>query len=151
MSISQVKSVKGKYPHIEFLDIEQNGQLRECAILRRDDYGNVFFFPIASLDRIDKKRLADLLRHPNVNLIPLWDLMSQQTLGNGMNALEYFHQLTRVLTINGRTMSVPEFSNTIQMPIDYTSEFGGVSDVGQVQQAAASVASQVRRGGRTAG
>jgi hypothetical protein len=32
----------------------------------------------------------------------LWDLMSNHTLGNGMNALTYFHQLVKVITPDGK-------------------------------------------------
>jgi hypothetical protein len=40
----------------------------------------------------------------NSRSFELYDLMAQKTLGNGMNALAYFHQLVRQLTPNGKVM-----------------------------------------------
>jgi len=91
-------------PHVEWLDLQNNGIMHECAIMRVDEVGNKYFFPINNLDRIDKSRLVRILRDRNVQNFELWDLMSNVTLNNGVNALEYFHQLVKVLTPNGEIM-----------------------------------------------
>lgn len=93
-----------EYPSVEWLELNGDGVLHECAIMKRDDYGNVLFFKTNDLDEIDKRRLAGILMDRNAATFPLWDLMAQKTLGNGMNALAYFHQLVRQLTPNGKVL-----------------------------------------------
>ncbi|MCK9369604.1 hypothetical protein M0R04_06825 [Candidatus Dojkabacteria bacterium] len=88
--------------HIEWIDLAGDGILHECAIMKRDAYNNVLFFKTNDLDEIDKKRLAGILMDRNADKFELFDLCAQKTLGNGMNALAYFHQITRQLTANGR-------------------------------------------------
>ncbi len=90
------------YPHVEWLDLDQNGVLTECAIMKKDPNGNIYHFSVASLDLVDKKRLRDILTSRNANNFPLWDLMQQVTLPNGVNALDYFHQLVKVQTPGGQ-------------------------------------------------
>ena len=93
-----------EHPHIEWIELHADGILHECAVLKRDGLGNVFYFKTNSLDTIDKQRLAAILSDRNANNFELWDLMSHRTLGNGVNALAYFHQLVKVLTPNGKTV-----------------------------------------------
>lgn len=98
--------MQGKYPHIEWLDLNANGIVTECAVLKKDPEGNIFFFTLNSLDLIDKKRLLDIVNNRNAHLYELWDLMSQITMRNGVNALVYFHQLAKVLTPSGQVIEV---------------------------------------------
>lgn len=100
-----IKRAVSKYPHVEWLDLKGDGTLIECAIMKRDDAGNVYFFEIGSLDEIDKQRLFRVIVSRNAAQYPLWDIMNQVTLGNGINALEYFHQLVRVLTPSGQVLT----------------------------------------------
>ena len=92
-------------PHCKFVDLFNNGVMHECAIMKTDDVGNMYFFEVGALDRIDKSRLVRILSDRNVNNFELWDLMAQHTLNNGVNALEYFHQMVKVLTPNGQIIS----------------------------------------------
>jgi hypothetical protein len=107
MSGVQVKYKSQKspeYPHVEWLELNADGMLHECAVIKRDHLGNVFFFQINHLDNVDRSRLAQLLADRNAQQFELWDLMAQKTLGNGMNALAYFHQLVKVLTPIGKVI-----------------------------------------------
>ncbi len=97
----KVKQNKTSLPHIEWLDIERNGVLHEIAVMKRDDTGTVHFIRVEDLDQIDRKRLLQIVTDRNARNFPLWDLMAQRTLGNGMNALEYFHQLVKVQAPSG--------------------------------------------------
>lgn len=123
------------YPHIEWLDLHGKGVLTECAVMRKDANGNIYHFQIASLDSIDKTRLRNILVSRNAKNFPLWDLMQQVTLGNGINALEYFHQLVKVLTPSGQIIdathgrmgaSVVRRTSDLKKP-DPTSATGTVS------------------------
>ena len=94
-----------EYPHIEWLELHSpDGIMHECAVMRRTGDGNVLFFKTNDLDEIDRRRLAGILADRNAGNFELWDLMSQKTLGNGMNALAYFNQLVKLLTPNGKIM-----------------------------------------------
>jgi hypothetical protein len=92
-------------PHIEWIDLYGNGMMYECAILKKDPRGNVTYFETNKLDNIDKKRLHRIVTSRNARSFPLWELMSQITLPNGMNSLEYFHQLAKTISPEGVIMS----------------------------------------------
>ena len=90
------------YPHIFWIELHGDGILHECAVLKRDLNGSVFFFQTNHIYEVDKKRLADLLMNRNARTVELWDLAANKTLGNGVNALVYFHQLAKILNPNGK-------------------------------------------------
>lgn len=92
------------FPHIEWFELNGDGIMHECAVMRRTGDGSVLFFKTNDLDDIDKRRLAGILADRNANNFELWDLMGQKTLGNGMNALAYFNQLVRMITPNGKVI-----------------------------------------------
>jgi hypothetical protein len=99
------KSVKSQqFPHIEWIELNGDGILHECAIMKRDAIGNILFFKTNDLDEIDKRRLGGILADRNARNMELWDLMANKTLGNGVNALMYFNQLVRQLTTNGKIL-----------------------------------------------
>lgn len=95
----------GGLPHVSWLDLKNNGVLTECAVMKRDVAGNITFIEIPSLDDVDKKRLTRILLNRNAKEFELWDLMSQITINNGMNALNYFHQLVKIITPRGVIMN----------------------------------------------
>lgn len=102
--VSYKSSKSREYPHVEWLELNNDGILHECAIMKRDPMGNVLFFKTNDLDQIDKSRLAGILMDRNARNFELWDLMANKTLGNGVNALIYFNQLVRQLTTNGKIL-----------------------------------------------
>jgi hypothetical protein len=93
-----------EYHHVKWIELKP-GQLTECAVLKVDEYGNMYHFPIADLDMIDRRRLLKILTDRHAASMELWDLMSQKTLGNGMNALNYFHQLVKIVTPEGKIIN----------------------------------------------
>lgn len=104
IEVSYNHEASREFPHIEWIELNGDGILHECAVMKRDASGNLLFFKTNDLDEIDKKRLAGILMDRNSRSFELFDLMAQKTLGNGMNALAYFHQLVRQLTPNGKVM-----------------------------------------------
>lgn len=103
-SVSYRVQKSSEYPHVEWFELNGDGIMHECAVMKRDASGNVLFFKTNDLDEIDKKRLAGILMDRNARNFELWDLMANKTLGNGMNALVYFSQLVRQLTTNGKIL-----------------------------------------------
>lgn len=88
--------------HIIYFDIAGDGRLREVALVKMDKnrdgtVRSLYYIDVALLDNIDKGRLKSIVTNQHANKYELWDLLSQNTLSNGKNALDYFHQLTRVV------------------------------------------------------
>lgn len=92
---------KTNVPHVEWLELNGDGLMHECAIMKRDRNGNTHYLEIAKLDKIDKSRLTRILSSRNATQMELWNLMGDVTLNNGVNALEYFHQMVRVISEAG--------------------------------------------------
>lgn len=94
-----------KYKFLEWIDLEANGVLTECAIMQKFINGDVYYFPISSLDDIDKRRFVNIITGRNAALYKdLWSLLEQTTLGNGVNALIYFNQIVKVRTASGQIL-----------------------------------------------
>lgn len=112
--------------HVYFLDIQGDGRLREVAVVKmvKDHTGaiqTIYYIDIQLLDMVDKGRLKSIITSTHADKYELWDLLSQQTLNNGKNALDYFHQLTRSLngpgaintSLGGGLSAVRPESNTL--------------------------------------
>lgn len=94
-----------KYRFIEWLDIDGTGMLVEVAVMKKFESGDVYFIPLSSLDHIDKQRLHAIITNRNAGMYTeLWQLLEQNTLGNGANALTYFNQLAKQLTTSGQVL-----------------------------------------------
>lgn len=104
IEVSYKRQASADHPHVEWLELYADGMLHECAVMSRDRFGNVLFFKINELDQTDKRRLVGILMDRNAKSIPLWDLMANKTLGNGVNALAYYTQLVKQLTPNGKVI-----------------------------------------------
>ena len=103
-----IKMYAGSLPHIYWIDLEGNGMFAECAVMKKDNLGNTYFFPLNGLDRVDKGRLSRIVQNRNSKNFPLWELMEQITLNNGVNALTYFHQLVEMLSATGKRVRPQE-------------------------------------------
>lgn len=93
------------FNHYRAMDIYGNGIGYNVLIIKEDPNGDVYFIKEEELDEIDKKRMASILNRRDANNSPLWDVMDQVTLKNGVNALEYFHQLVKIRTSSGQIIS----------------------------------------------
>lgn len=87
--------------HIYYFDVKGDGRLREVAVVKMaktpdDKVSSVYYIDVQLLDDIDKGRLKAIITNRHADKYELWDLLSQSTLNNGKNALDYFHQLTKV-------------------------------------------------------
>lgn len=90
---------------VEYIDLENTGMLTECAIMKRFENGDIYYFPLNALDLFDKRRLRDILISQTASMYSeLWKLLEQHTLGNGVNALSYFTQLTKHRTVTGQIL-----------------------------------------------
>ena len=94
--------IKTAIPHVFRIDLQNEGLAHECAVLSQDKFGNIYYIKISDLDEIDRTRIGKILQHRYINQLPLWDVMSQTTLKNGLNALDYFQQLVKAITPVGK-------------------------------------------------
>jgi hypothetical protein len=99
-----INIIKGKFPHVAWVDIERKGILTEIAIMKNSETG-LMFIKLNGLDAIDKQRLFRIITNRNAHMYDLWELMGGITLGNGSNALEYFHQYVKVLSPSGEVIA----------------------------------------------
>ncbi len=99
--MARLDSRAGTYPHVRWVDLTDNGTLTEVAVVKTDAENNTYFFELNKLDSIDRQRLFNIITKRHAVNFQLWDLLNQHTLGNGINALDYFHQLVKVLTPSG--------------------------------------------------
>lgn len=78
-------------PNVYLIDWNNDGLLKEIAVVMEANDGTIYGMEIDKLHRIDKMRLKKFLVSIHADKYPLWDLLSQGTLNNGMNALSFFH------------------------------------------------------------
>jgi hypothetical protein len=78
-------------PHIFRVDIDDSGLLQEVAIVKEEEDGTIYYIQISSLHQIDKQRIKKIVTSIHADKYPLWELLSQAKLSNGMNALDFFH------------------------------------------------------------
>lgn len=91
-----------QFPHIAAVDLYGKNTAVEVAVMAIDERNNdLYFIRLDHLDPIDLKRLRQIILSRDSVRYPLWDLMSQKTLPNGMNALEFFQQFVRFRTVHG--------------------------------------------------
>jgi molybdenum cofactor biosynthesis enzyme MoaA len=80
-----------KLNHVEYIDVNNDGIVEEIAVVKRSEDGTIHYIDIAPLDNIDKARLKRIVTSQHADKYPLWELLAQSKLENGMNALDFFH------------------------------------------------------------
>lgn len=77
--------------HVFLIDWHDDGLLKEIAIVMETQDGTLFGIEVDKLHPIDKARLKKVITSVHADKYPLWELLSQGRLNNGMNALDFFH------------------------------------------------------------
>lgn len=77
--------------HVHLIDWNDDGLLKEIAVVMEAEDGTIFGIEVAKLHPIDKARLKKVVTSIHADKYPLWELLSQGRLNNGMNALDFFH------------------------------------------------------------
>jgi hypothetical protein len=104
--MSEVVFIQGKYPHIGWLNYQDENKYEECAVVKKYPDGSWAIIPLKSLDDVDKQRIYKFVTSSQAPRYELWEIMKESRLGNGVNALTYFHQLV-ILVTPDRKVSVP--------------------------------------------
>jgi hypothetical protein len=100
------KMIPTTFKHVYHVDVNDNGQLREVAIVKEWQNGSLDYIDIALLDNFDKGRLKKVITSQHADKYELWELLLQETLSNGKNGLQYFQQVTKQLKAPGHMDSV---------------------------------------------
>lgn len=100
-TINNVRFQASKFSHVYWADIKGNGLIEEVVVIAHAPNGTVWFVPVNSLDHIDRARMFRLINDRTSTMLPLYEIMSHTRLNNGVNALEYFHQITKMMTPGG--------------------------------------------------
>lgn len=99
--MAKPKQTAAQVGHIEYQDVDGTGVLKEVAVVKRWEDGSFSYIETGILDNIDRSRLKAILVSPHADKYELWELLSMSKINNGMNALDYFHQLTKKKTVKG--------------------------------------------------
>jgi hypothetical protein len=78
-------------PHVALCDWNDDGLLKEIAVVMEAPDGSIYGIEIDKLHPIDKARLKKFLVSVHADKYPLWELLSQGQLNNGCNPLDFFH------------------------------------------------------------
>lgn len=78
--------------HVYLIDWNDDGLLKEIAVVMETQDGTIFGIEIDKLHPIDKSRLKKVIMSVHADKYALWELLAQGRLNNGLNALDFFHQ-----------------------------------------------------------
>ena len=77
--------------HVFLIDWNDDGLLKEIAVVMEAQDGTIYGIEVDKLHPIDKGRLKKFLVSVHADKYPLWELLSQGKLNNGVNPLDFFH------------------------------------------------------------
>jgi len=119
--------------HVFLIDWNDDGLLKEIAVVMEAQDGTVYGIEIDRLHSIDKSRLKKFLVSVHADKYPLWELLSQGKLNNGVNSLDFFHmnyvkvKRPRGAVLGGGLASVEVYADSgRQIGSEFSDPAGGV-------------------------
>ncbi len=88
---AKIEKRKTSLMHCWLIDWNDDGLLKEIAVVMEAPDGSIYGIEIDKLHPIDKARLKKFLVSVHADKYPLWELLSQGQLNNGLNPLDFFH------------------------------------------------------------
>lgn len=135
-------------PHVHRIDLYNQGVDYEVIVMKIDKIGgDIHYIRTDYLDDTDRKRIIQILNKRDARMYEAWDLFSQVTLKNGVNALEYFHQLVKVLTKSGEHLSPSLYRSGSRAPTIQTHGADTLTNTAKILEEQAQQP-QPRRAGR---
>lgn len=128
--------------HVYHIDWDDNGIQKEVAVVLEAPDGTIYGILVENLHPIDRKRLQRFVTSIHADKYPLWELLSQGKLTNGMNALDFFHEIIKRKAPRGGLSSLftPSASTSIADGLGQTHYSSltdetvvGMRNVGQAQ------------------
>lgn len=90
--ISKIEKIETNLHHVFLIDWNDDGLLKEIAVVMEDPRdGTLYGIEIDRLHPLDKARLKKFITSVHADKYPLWELLSQGRLNNGINPLDFFH------------------------------------------------------------
>lgn len=120
-TISKIEKRPTDLRHVYLIDWNDDGLLKEIAVVKEAEDGSIFGIEIDKLHPMDKGRLKKFLVSIHADKYPLWDLLSQGRLNNGVNPLDFFHmnyvkvKRPRGAVLGGGLASIEVFSDNGKM------------------------------------
>lgn len=119
--------------HVYLMDWNDDGLFKEIAVVMEDPRdGTIYGIEVDKLHPIDKGRLKKFLVSVHADKYPLWELLSQGKLNNGVNPLDFFHmnyvkvKRPRGAVLGGGLASVEVYNDSRQIGSEFSDPRGGV-------------------------
>lgn len=116
--------------HVFLIDWNDDGLLKEIAVVLEAPDGTIYGIEIDRLHPIDKGRLKKFLVSIHADKYPLWELLSNGALNNGINPLDFFHmnyvriKRPRGAVLGGGLASVQVYSDDKQIGSSFSDPRG---------------------------
>ena len=117
--------------HVFLIDWNDDGLLKEIAVVMEKDDGTIYGIEVDKLHPIDKGRLKKFLVSVHADKYPLWELLSQGRLNNGVNPLDFFHtnyvkvKRPKGAVLGGDLASIEVYSSDRQSGSEFADPRGG--------------------------
>ncbi len=117
--------------HTYLIDWADDGLFKEIAVVMETQDGTIYGIEIDRLHQIDKARLKKFLVSVHADKYPLWELLSQGKLNNGVNPLDFFHmnyvkvKRPRGAVLGGGLASVEVYGSDRQIGSEFSDPLGG--------------------------
>lgn len=118
--------------HVYLIDWDDNGIYKEIAVVMEARDGTIYGIEVEKLHQIDKGRLKKFLISVHADKYPLWELLSQGRLNNGINPLDFFHanyvkvKRPKGAVLGGGLATVEVYSAERQIGAEFADPRGGV-------------------------
>jgi hypothetical protein len=112
--------------HVFLIDWNDDGILKEVAVVMEAPDGTLYGIEVDKLHPIDKARLKKFLVSVHADKYPLWELLSQGKLNNGVNPLDFFHmnyvkiKRPRGAVLGGGLATVEVYGSDAQIGSEFT-------------------------------
>lgn len=125
------------FHHVFLIDWDDNGIFKEVVVLKEFEDGTIRGIEVERLHPIDKSRIKKIVTSQHADKYELWELMSQITMKNGYNALDFFtvnymkEKRPRGAIVGGSLMDAP---NNPGNDMTFTSGYDGTASVSGSQK-----------------
>jgi hypothetical protein len=118
--------------HVFLVDWDDNGIYKEIALVMEAGDGTLYGIEVDKLHPLDKGRLKKFLVSVHADKYPLWELLSQGRLNNGVNPLDFFHtnyvkvKRPKGAVLGGGLATVEVYTAERQIGSEFADPRGGV-------------------------
>lgn len=131
MSNAKIELRPTDLKHVFLCDWNDDGLLKEIAVVMQTPDGTIYGMEVDKLHPLDKARLKKFLVSVHADKYPLWELLSQGKLNNGVNPLDFFHmnyvkiKRPRGAILGGGLASIEVYGSDKQIGSEFSDPRGG--------------------------